>query len=199
MLSLEILLVHDGVLTVGVLMYGLSDIKAYSNMTNMLTLFHMCIFAKEFCLFFKRHVFCSLLKDFLLNTGFMSTGDSLLPGNLGMKDQVLTLKCIKQNIKAFGGNPDEVTIAGQSSGGSVVHCHLLSPLSKVTTCCHHYQKVLELKVHAPSPCVKISNRNGRHLQKISETNKGSKSHCSMIIRDIKSIGSQKFVCVCVLS
>ncbi|XP_049947924.1 esterase SG1-like [Schistocerca serialis cubense] len=62
--------------------------------------------------------------------GFMSTGDSLLPGNLGMKDQVLALKWIKQNIKAFGGNPDEVTIAGQSSGGSAVHYHLLSPLSK---------------------------------------------------------------------
>ncbi|XP_049851859.1 esterase FE4-like [Schistocerca gregaria] len=62
--------------------------------------------------------------------GFMSTGDSLLPGNLGMKDQVLALKWIKQNIRAFGGNPDEVTISGQSSGGSAVHYHVLSPLSK---------------------------------------------------------------------
>ncbi|XP_049799890.1 esterase FE4-like [Schistocerca nitens] len=62
--------------------------------------------------------------------GFMSTGDSLLPGNLGMKDQVLALKWIKQNIRGFGGNPDEVTISGQSSGGSAVHYHLLSPLSK---------------------------------------------------------------------
>ncbi|XP_047109244.1 esterase FE4-like [Schistocerca piceifrons] len=62
--------------------------------------------------------------------GFMSTGDSLLPGNLGMKDQVLALKWIKQNFRAFGGNPDEVTISGQSSGGSAVHYHVLSPLSK---------------------------------------------------------------------
>ncbi|XP_049851857.1 esterase FE4-like [Schistocerca gregaria] len=62
--------------------------------------------------------------------GFMSTGDSLLPGNLGMKDQVLALQWVQQNIAAFGGNPNDVTIFGQSAGGASVHYHLLSPLSK---------------------------------------------------------------------
>ncbi|XP_049855656.1 esterase FE4-like [Schistocerca gregaria] len=62
--------------------------------------------------------------------GFMSTGDSLLPGNLGMKDQVLALQWVKQNILAFGGNPDEVTIEGQSSGGAAVQYHMMSPKSK---------------------------------------------------------------------
>ncbi|XP_046991109.1 esterase FE4-like [Schistocerca americana] len=62
--------------------------------------------------------------------GFMSTGDSVLPGNLGMKDQVLALEWTKQNIAAFGGNPDDVTIGGQSAGGASVHYHVLSPKSK---------------------------------------------------------------------
>ncbi|XP_049802181.1 esterase FE4-like isoform X1 [Schistocerca nitens] len=62
--------------------------------------------------------------------GFMSTGDLLLPGNLGMKDQVLALQWIQQNIAAFGGNPDDVTINGQSAGGASVHFLVLSPMSK---------------------------------------------------------------------
>lgn len=62
--------------------------------------------------------------------GFASTGDSVLPGNNGMKDQVAALKWIQQNIVAFGGNPNNVTITGLSAGASSVHYHLISPMSK---------------------------------------------------------------------
>lgn len=62
--------------------------------------------------------------------GFLSTEDSVLPGNNGLKDQVLALKWVQQNIAAFGGNPASVTIAGMSAGGVSVHFHLLSNLSR---------------------------------------------------------------------
>jgi len=62
--------------------------------------------------------------------GFASTGDSVLPGNNGMKDQVAALKWIQQNIVVFGGNPNNVTITGLSAGASSVHYHLISPMSK---------------------------------------------------------------------
>lgn len=62
--------------------------------------------------------------------GFASTGDNILPGNNGMKDQVAALKWIQRNIGAFGGNPKNVTISGMSAGASSVHYHLLSPMSK---------------------------------------------------------------------
>lgn len=62
--------------------------------------------------------------------GFASTGDNVVPGNNGMKDQVAALKWIQQNIDAFGGNPNSVTITGLSAGASSVHYHLLSPMSK---------------------------------------------------------------------
>ncbi|KAF7266119.1 hypothetical protein GWI33_020491 [Rhynchophorus ferrugineus] len=48
--------------------------------------------------------------------GFLSTEDMECPGNWGLKDQVLALRWVKENIKAFGGNPDQVTIFGQSAG-----------------------------------------------------------------------------------
>lgn len=62
--------------------------------------------------------------------GFMSTGDSLLPGNLGLKDQVIALRWVKDNIKDFGGDPDSVTITGYSAGSWSISLHLVSPMSK---------------------------------------------------------------------
>jgi carboxylesterase type B len=47
-----------------------------------------------------------------------------------MKDQVATLRWVKQNIAAFGGNPDSITIAGYSVGGASVWMHMISPMSR---------------------------------------------------------------------
>ena len=60
----------------------------------------------------------------------MSTGDSLLPGNLGLKDQVEALRWVKRNIASFGGDPDSVTITGYSAGAWSVSLHMVSPMSK---------------------------------------------------------------------
>ncbi|XP_069696466.1 esterase E4-like [Periplaneta americana] len=62
--------------------------------------------------------------------GFLSTGDTVCPGNNGLKDQVAALRWVQDNIAAFGGNPNSVTIFGESAGGGSVHYHMLSPLSK---------------------------------------------------------------------
>ncbi|XP_023310995.1 venom carboxylesterase-6-like isoform X3 [Anoplophora glabripennis] len=62
--------------------------------------------------------------------GFLSTEDHVIPGNNGMKDQVLALEWVRDNIASFGGNPHSVTIVGLSAGGASVHLHYFSPLSK---------------------------------------------------------------------
>ncbi|XP_063867418.1 cholinesterase 1-like [Scylla paramamosain] len=61
--------------------------------------------------------------------GFLSTGDSVLPGNLGLKDQTLALQWIQDNIMDLGGDPNRVTIFGISAGGVSSHLHILSPSS----------------------------------------------------------------------
>ncbi|XP_040838501.1 cocaine esterase-like isoform X1 [Ochotona curzoniae] len=62
--------------------------------------------------------------------GFFSTGDQHASGNWGYLDQVAALRWVQQNIAHFGGNPDRVTIFGESAGGISVSSHVLSPMSQ---------------------------------------------------------------------
>ncbi|KAK7590851.1 hypothetical protein V9T40_002464 [Parthenolecanium corni] len=62
--------------------------------------------------------------------GYLSTEDSAIPGNYGLKDQSMALKWVREHIAAFGGDPTNVTLGGDSAGGVDSSLHLFSPLSK---------------------------------------------------------------------
>lgn len=51
-------------------------------------------------------------------------------GNFGVLDQIEALKWVRDNIAAFGGDPEKVTIGGQSAGGGSVCNMISSPLAK---------------------------------------------------------------------
>lgn len=62
--------------------------------------------------------------------GFLSLEDDVLPGNYGLKDQILALEWVKKEIKNFGGNPDLITAFGISAGGASTHYLCSSPKAK---------------------------------------------------------------------
>ncbi|EPB77658.1 Carboxylesterase [Ancylostoma ceylanicum] len=62
--------------------------------------------------------------------GFFSTGDAVCDGNLGLWDMTMALQWVQDNIRAFGGNPNKVTVFGQSAGGASVDMLALSPHSR---------------------------------------------------------------------
>ncbi|CAH0546942.1 unnamed protein product [Brassicogethes aeneus] len=61
--------------------------------------------------------------------GFLSTGDMASPGNNGIKDLIMALKWVQKNIVHFGGNPDKITLFGQSAGSASVSYLVQSKLA----------------------------------------------------------------------
>lgn len=82
----------------------------------------------------KDDIVCITINYRLGSLGFMYLGDVdkryAQSGNCGLLDVVAALKWIKNNIAAFGGDPDRVTIMGESAGGKMISAVSVSPLAK---------------------------------------------------------------------
>ena len=62
---------------------------------------------------------------FLAHPSFASDS-SLADLNVGFKDQILALRWVKDHIASFGGDPDHVTINGESAGAASVIMHMVA-------------------------------------------------------------------------
>ncbi|MBN2862619.1 MAG: carboxylesterase family protein [Bacteroidales bacterium] len=67
---------------------------------------------------------------FLAHPALSAENPNHVSGNYGILDQIAALKWIKANIARFGGNPEQITIFGQSAGAGAVQTLVASPLTK---------------------------------------------------------------------
>ncbi|KAI1417669.1 alpha/beta-hydrolase [Hypoxylon sp. FL1857] len=65
----------------------------------------------------------------LTTLGFLALKDGVTNGNFGLADQINALDWVRKNIKDFGGDPDRITIFGQSAGAGSVRALMASPKS----------------------------------------------------------------------
>lgn len=62
--------------------------------------------------------------------GFLTTEDEHAPGNWGFSDQVVALDFVKKNIRSFRGDPNRITLMGDTAGAVSVGLHMVSPSSR---------------------------------------------------------------------
>lgn len=67
---------------------------------------------------------------YLVNEELNAESEHGVSGNYGLLDMIAALKWVRRNIAAFGGDPERITIGGQSSGAMAIEMLTMSPLTK---------------------------------------------------------------------
>ena len=115
--------------------------------------------------------------------GFLYGENEEAPGNVGLYDQLLALNWVKRNIHAFGGDPNDITIFGQSAGSMSVGQHIVSPLSKGL----FKRAILESGAPIDQISFKLTNESLDQALKYKETFCSNQTNWLKCLKNVKPI------------
>ncbi|XP_041482622.1 acetylcholinesterase-like [Lytechinus variegatus] len=93
--------------------------------------------------------------------GFLAMDHESSPGNQGLMDQKVAMQWVQDNIHQFGGDPNQVTIFGESAGAASVALHMLSPVSRTL-----FQRAIMQSSAATAPWATVTNDEGLRRGKL---------------------------------
>lgn len=100
--------------------------------------------ARSTFMFFHINQFYEITRDVseVISPGFLNLDHEVAAGNQALKDALLALQWVNENISNFGGDPGNVTIFGESAGGTIVHYLATCPLANGTN-----RQLIDTHVH----------------------------------------------------
>ena len=115
----------------------------------------------------------------------LATGDPLDDsGNFGLLDQIMALRWVQKNIKAFGGDINNVTIGGESAGGTDVMALLTIKIAN-----NLYHKVVnESGGGRTQPLEKAKNQSAEHVKKLKLKSTGAE-----LAKELRAVPAKKIL------
>ena len=122
--------------------------------------------------------------------GFLDIDDERAPGNVGLFDQQLAIKWVKDHIGSFGGDSSRMTIFGESAGGMSVHMHALFPENRGL-----FQNVISQSGTATLPFL-VGENNIDVATSLAKRLQCSSESMDDIIECLQMVGTARFMEVC---
>ncbi|KAK7593086.1 hypothetical protein V9T40_007838 [Parthenolecanium corni] len=120
--------------------------------------------------------------------GFLNLDLPQCSGNMGMKDIIMALCWVKENIECFGGDPNNITLCGNSSAATNIHLIMISPLAKGL-----FNKAILQGGYALSPLWSYQENHRERADELAQVLGFKGNHTKRLLRYLKQLPAEDIV------